>query len=72
LSWTLFPTYLLMCAIQMTSAGDRACDGQRASAPTIGAMGAALQLILLGPQWLYVAAFAILIAGTKLNALKRP
>jgi hypothetical protein len=35
-------------------------------------MGAALQLILLGPEWLYTAAFAILIAGTKLNALKRP
>ena len=28
----------------------------------LGAMGAALQLILPGPQWLYVAAFAILIA----------
>ena len=27
----------------------------------LGAMGAALQLILPGPQWLYVAAFAILI-----------
>jgi Mn2+/Fe2+ NRAMP family transporter len=28
----------------------------------LGAMGAALELILPGPQWLYVAAFAILIA----------
>jgi NRAMP (natural resistance-associated macrophage protein)-like metal ion transporter len=27
----------------------------------LGAMGAALQLILPGPQWLYVAAFAVLI-----------
>ena len=27
----------------------------------LGAMGAALQLVLPGPQWLYVAAFAILI-----------
>jgi NRAMP (natural resistance-associated macrophage protein)-like metal ion transporter len=48
-----FPLYALVSLLVLANVVNIGAD--------LAAMGAALQLILSGPQWLYVAAFAILI-----------